>query len=518
MLATAIIVFREVLEAALVVSIVLAATRGVERRGLWVTWGIGAGVAGACLVAAFAESLAQAISGAGQELFNAGVLLLAVAMLGWHNLWMGRHGRELAQQISVVGEAVRTGTRPLYVLLIIVALAVLREGAEVVLFAYGIAAGGQSAGPMLLGGVLGLAGGALLGLALYFGLVRIPIRHLFTVTGWLILLLAAGMASQASVYLVQAGLLPALGSGLWDTSAVLPVHTVPGQMLHVLIGYDDRPMGVQLIAYLATILTIGGLMLLLNRNPRPQGATAAAILVVLGAGVAGPNVAHATHKVYGPNVEYGETEIEYRGHYNFDSEAGEDGEHAHVLFVGRGFTPYWFSEIGLESEKEGNEDLKLEAIEWENRFQLTEQGRYWMDVGLLTELEFAARDDDPDEVLLAPLLQKAVSRRWVATLNPRFEREFGDNAEDEWELGYAWELRNRLRRTLEWGVEGFGETGELGDSEPWDEQEHEIGPFVSGSVDLDGPREALKYQVGLLFGVTDGAPDQRLAWELEYEF
>ncbi len=96
MLATAIIVFREVLEASLVVGIVLAASRGMPRRGAWVTGGVAAGILGAAIVAACAGAIAAAVNGIGQELFNAAILFTAVMMLGWHNIWMNRHGRELA--------------------------------------------------------------------------------------------------------------------------------------------------------------------------------------------------------------------------------------------------------------------------------------------------------------------------------------------------------------------------------------------------------------------------------------
>ncbi|MGH6976328.1 MAG: FTR1 family protein, partial [Stellaceae bacterium] len=139
MLAVAVIVFREVLEAALIVSIVLAATVGVPRRGRTVALGIAAGIAGAALVAAFTGEIALAVAGMGQELFDAAILFTAVAMLGWHNVWMQRHGRDLAVSASQVGNAVRTGARPLYALGLVVGLAVLREGSEVVLFVYGIA-------------------------------------------------------------------------------------------------------------------------------------------------------------------------------------------------------------------------------------------------------------------------------------------------------------------------------------------------------------------------------------------
>lgn len=261
MLPTALIVFREVLEAALVVGIVLAASQGVKRRATWVMAGIAAGVLGAMAVAGFAEQIANALSGVGQELFNATILFTAVAMLGWHNVWMGRHGRELAAAAGDIGKAVSSGARPLYALAVVVGLAVLREGSELVLFLYSIvAAQGTDLASLAGGGLLGLAAGVAVGAALYRGLLRIPMRHLFTVTSWMILLLAAGMASQGAAFLMQADLLPPLGSTVWDTSFLLTERSIPGQVLHALIGYVARPAGVQIVFYAATLVVIGTLM------------------------------------------------------------------------------------------------------------------------------------------------------------------------------------------------------------------------------------------------------------------
>jgi high-affinity iron transporter len=268
MLAVALIVFRETIEAGLIVGIVLAATRGLVGRERWVLTGVAAGLAGACLVAAFAGSIASFMEGMGQELFNAMILLLAVVLLGWHNVWMERHGREMANQLRLVGHSVIAGTRPLYVLAIVVGLAILREGSEVVLLLYGIAAGGGSgATGMLAGGGIGLAGGAALSAALYLGLLVIPLRYLFNVTAALILLVAGGLAAQAAKFLVQARVLPPLGQPLWDSSWLLSDNTVAGQILHALVGYAARPSGAQLAFYLATLMAIGGLMYL-NRRQR----------------------------------------------------------------------------------------------------------------------------------------------------------------------------------------------------------------------------------------------------------
>jgi high-affinity iron transporter len=144
MLGALIIVFREVLEAGLIVGIVMAATRGVDGRGRWISIGIGAGVVGAAIVAAFAGVISQAFQGSGQELFNAGILAVAVVMLMWHNAWMARHGREIAAEMRNIGTAVSEGAKPLTALAVVIGVAVLREGSEVVLFLYGILASGTS--------------------------------------------------------------------------------------------------------------------------------------------------------------------------------------------------------------------------------------------------------------------------------------------------------------------------------------------------------------------------------------
>lgn len=250
MLASLIIVFREVLEAGLIVGIVLAATETVPRRGVWIAGGLLAGLLGAALLALFAGTVSDMLDGMGQEVFNATILIVAVVMLSWHQLWMASHGREMARDAKMLGQAVAGGRKSLAALAVVVGIAVLREGAEVVLFLYGIAAtSNEGAGALLLGGLIGVAGGALASWLLYRGLVAIPLRSLFTVTGWLIALLAAGMAGQAAAILAGADLIPALGYELWDTSWLLPQDGLAGKALHALVGYSDRPMGVQVLAY-----------------------------------------------------------------------------------------------------------------------------------------------------------------------------------------------------------------------------------------------------------------------------
>jgi high-affinity iron transporter len=273
MLAAAIIVFREIIEAGLVVGIVLAVTRGIGGARAWIAGGVAAGVAGSCLVAAFTGALSQAFSGVGQELFNAAILAFAVVMLAWHNLWMASHGRELAAQLRQTGAAVSSGSRPPIALAIVVGVAVLREGAEVVLFLYGIAVSGDSGWTTLLaGGLIGLVGGSMFTLLTFVGLLAIPFKRLFAVTSALIALLAAGMAAQSAAFLEQAGVVDWLGATAWDTSSVLSEKSLFGRLLHTLIGYADQPSFLQLLVYVVVLAAILGGARLARPKARPAAS------------------------------------------------------------------------------------------------------------------------------------------------------------------------------------------------------------------------------------------------------
>lgn len=269
-----IIVFREVIEAGLIIGIVLAATQRVAGSRLWVSGGVVAGLFGSCLVAVFMSAIAGAFGGFGQELFNAFILFTAVAMLIWHNVWMAHHGRTMAADLHAASRDVAERRKPMLALAVVVGAAVLREGAEVVLFLYGVALGGSSTGSLLAGGLMGLAlGGAVTGLT-YVGLLRIPTRYLFTVTSWLIAFLAAGLAAQGVGYLAQAGIVEVLGNTMWDSSWLLSQKSIFGMMLHTLVGYNDQPTALQLLAYGLTLVVIYVLAKLAAPGQRPHNPPA----------------------------------------------------------------------------------------------------------------------------------------------------------------------------------------------------------------------------------------------------
>lgn len=256
MLSSAVIYFREVFEIVLIVGIILAATRGLPGRGRWITAGFAAGIAGSALVALFTDHISDMAEGLGQELFNALVLFTAAFFIGWTAVWMQRHARGMKTHFTRVGEAVKSGEIPACSLAAVIALAILREGAEMVLFTYGMLAAGQPAAALLGGAAVGLAGGLALGFLLYKGLSGIAPRYFLKVTGGLLVLLVAGLMSQGVGMLVAAGYLENLSATAWNSAWLVADDGPLGQTLAVLMGYTSRPTYAQLGVYAATLAVL----------------------------------------------------------------------------------------------------------------------------------------------------------------------------------------------------------------------------------------------------------------------
>lgn len=269
MLSSAIVVFREVFEIVLIVGIVLAATKTMPNRTKAILIGFCGGLLGAVLVAVFTGQISAMAEGVGQEYFNAGILLTAAAFIGWTVLWMKKHARHMKKHFEDVGHAVSEGKAPFIALSIVIALAMLREGSEIVLFTYGTLAAGAAPVMIAAGSVTGLVCGLTVGTLLYLGLIRLSVRVFFQVTSFLLVLLVAGMASQAFGFLVQAGAFEGLSQTLWDSSWILSEQGIVGQSLGTLIGYTARPTTIQLIVWLATLAALLGAMKMIDKNINP---------------------------------------------------------------------------------------------------------------------------------------------------------------------------------------------------------------------------------------------------------
>lgn len=267
MFSISVVIFREMFEIALIVGVLMAATRGLAKRGQWVMVGVLGGIAGSVLIAFFADRISQAAEGMGQEVLNAMILLVAATLIGWTVLWMSRHGRELTQHLKQVGHAVVKGEKPIHTLAIVVALTVLREGSEIVMFTYSAFVTGGRPFDLILGFLFGAFAGGTVGIILYYGLIKIPTKQIFSVTSWLLMFLVAGMVSQAAGYLTAAGKLPELIPAMWDTSRLLAEDSLLGEFLQVLVGYTQRPSGMQVLVYAATLTALGMLIKFYGNAP-----------------------------------------------------------------------------------------------------------------------------------------------------------------------------------------------------------------------------------------------------------
>lgn len=252
-----IVVFREVFEIAIILCVVLAATKGTPNRSKWINLGILGGCIGAALLGAATQTLSVLAGPANQLYFNAGILFTAVAMIGWTVIWMKRHSITIVNDLKQVSKAITMGEKPMHMLAVVIGLAVMREGSEIVIFLYGMLAAGQTTVvEAIIGGLIGLGLGVGFGVLLYNGLIRFSVKYLFQVTSILLTFIAAGMAANAAGKLVKAGLLPILTSTLWDTSNILSQRSIVGRFFYILFGYQDHPNGMQGLFYIATILTI----------------------------------------------------------------------------------------------------------------------------------------------------------------------------------------------------------------------------------------------------------------------
>lgn len=275
MLAALLIVFREVLEAGIIVGVVLAASEGIRGRGLWISAGIIGGILGSALLALFASEISNAFEGSGQEVLNAAILGIAMVMLVWTVVWMASHGRQMVAEVKAIGSDVKAGRKPLTALAVVVGMAVLREGAEIVLFVYGIvSAGMETMQDVALGSLVGLLGGVAVSFILYRGLVAIPLKYMFKVTSILIMLVAAGLAAQAVGILQDAGFIQSLSDPVWDTGWLLADDGAIGRVLRTMIGYRAEPTGMQVLAYLATVVTALVLSAFVNRRVEAGKAAA----------------------------------------------------------------------------------------------------------------------------------------------------------------------------------------------------------------------------------------------------
>ena len=240
-----------------------------------------------------------------------------------------------------------------------------------------------------------------------------------------------------------------------------------------------------------------------------------ATLLVAGA-LLSPHFAHAgpSDYVYTPAVTQGEKEIDFK--YGSASKKDTPTESAASLGLGYGVNDWWFTEVYVKYKRELNENTKFDAIEWENKFQLTETGKYAVDVGFLVEIERPMDHDEGWEVKWGPLFQTEFGKVQL-NANVLFQRSYHAANPSDMVLMYQWQAKYRWKPELEFGVQAFGDMGRFDNWAPRDEQSHRMGPAIFGKLPLGG-RQAIKYNAAWLMGTSQAAPDNTLRLQVEYEF
>jgi high-affinity iron transporter len=248
----------------------MAATKDIESRHLWVWLGVGIGITIALILACFLNYTSYFFSGVANDILNIVILSLAVIMIAWTLIWMKSYVSEINMVIKNVGMATTTGKAPLYTISVLVATAIVREGAELILLSYGTIVSSKIPFSIFaIGGFIGLSLGALLGYGMYLGLVNIRKKNLFAITTILLTLLAAGMAAQIPNFLTSVGWATSLSNPVWNSSHLLPESSLLGKILHFMVGYTEKPNMMQLIFYFITVLVISLLLYIQKASDKP---------------------------------------------------------------------------------------------------------------------------------------------------------------------------------------------------------------------------------------------------------
>lgn len=238
----------------------------------------------------------------------------------------------------------------------------------------------------------------------------------------------------------------------------------------------------------------------------------AALIAALGMFCLQAAHAETTDYVYTPNVEQGEKEIDFK----FGTADSAPRESMASLGLGYGANDWWFTEIYVKYAKTGSDSVKYDAFEWENKFQLTETGKYPVDVGLITEIEVPSNRDEGTELKVGPLFQTEFGKLQL-NANILFEKRFNAAVSTPTETGYQWQAKYRWLPAFEYGLQGFGGTGPWNDLDASGNQSHKLGPAIFGKFHA-GDRQFIKYNAAWLFGVSNAAPDNTFRMQVEYEF
>jgi high-affinity iron transporter len=257
MLKVTIVIFRECLEIAVVLGIILAATRNVQGRSAYIIAGVMGGTFCAALLAFFTQQLAASFGGIGDELFNAAVILFTVIVIGWTAVWMQGYTRYIKQSVDTVATQITQDNIHKAVLSLLVAGTIFREVSEIILFVYSLViSSSMNSVDYLMGFVIGTTCGIVVGISTYRGLLKFSGKYVFKTCSYLLIFIAAGLAAEAAGILTSVGVITHLTYIVWDSSWLVLDQSTVGKVLKIFIGYNAKPNMMQLIFYCTTLIAL----------------------------------------------------------------------------------------------------------------------------------------------------------------------------------------------------------------------------------------------------------------------
>jgi hypothetical protein len=479
LLSSVTLILQETLEAALLVSVLLVISHQQQNKSRWLLFGIAGGVLLSFLYAGYMVEISEWFDYVGQEIVNATLQILTTILIVVCT-WAAYKNRFANIFIFCAASAV--------------ALAITREGSETLLYLNGFYQQQDYFHTVMIGAAIGFSIGLSVGILFYYGLLSLPGKWRLGAPIILMALFAGNMLSQAAQQLTQADWISSIGT-TWDTSAWLPESSIIGQLLYALVGYEASPSVAQLIAYVV------GVTLVLVVGVLRRRLFLGAFLLCFGQSLQAGTV---IDKIYHPYVQPLEQELEYRMIHQDEQPSAADNIWVYQLAYGRSLNDRWFAEVYLIGAKSDDQSFDIEAYELEVKWQLTEQGEFWADWGILFELEREA-NEDVWEFATAVLVEKEWGK-WSGTANFYLMNEWGSEIKNELNAKFNLQARYRYSKAFEPAVEFYSGPDTRG-----------LGPAFLGQAKL-GNRQRLSWEFGVIFGLDNKSPNRTLRFLLEFEF
>lgn len=254
----ALVVFRESLEIALLLGVIMAVTKQIEKSKIYTITGVMIGAVLAAFFAFFTRSISVSFGGMGDEVFSAFIILLTVVLISWTIIWMQGYGARVKRNLGELSDKISSGNANYIMLVLIVAATILREGIEMIILVYSISSVETiNSNSYILGVIIGMSSGFIVGIVIYLGLVKLTNQqYIFRICSVLLMLIAAGFAAQAAGIMTSAGIVTIMTDRVWDSSWLVADRSVWGRLLNMTTGYIARPNGLQVIFYTGTIIII----------------------------------------------------------------------------------------------------------------------------------------------------------------------------------------------------------------------------------------------------------------------